>query len=106
MGLRDFIVTPIFIIIILALAYVIRPQVTYFNTRKYFLPALLLKMFGAIALGLIYQFYYAGGDTFTYHTHGSRPLWEAFMKSPYDGVKMFFSHGTYGPGLWEISENI
>lgn len=63
-------------------------------------------MFGAIALGIIYQFYYAGGDTFTYHTHGSRPLWEAFMNSPYEGVRMFFSHGTYGPGLWEISENI
>ncbi len=106
MELRDFIVTPIIIIIILVLAYIIRPKVTDFNTRKYFLPALLLKMFGAIALGIIYQFYYSSGDTFTYHTHGSRPLWEAFMNSPYEGVRMFFSHGTYGPGLWDIAEEI
>ena len=34
--------------------------------RRYFMPAFTLKIFGAIVLGLIYQFYYKGGDTLNY----------------------------------------
>jgi hypothetical protein len=34
--------------------------------RKFFMPAFTLKIFGAILLGIIYQFYYKGGDTLNY----------------------------------------
>ncbi|VAW29629.1 hypothetical protein MNBD_BACTEROID06-29, partial [hydrothermal vent metagenome] len=34
------------------------------TNRKYFLPALSLKMTGALLMGLLYYFYYGGGDTF------------------------------------------
>jgi hypothetical protein len=34
--------------------------------RKFFMPGLLLKFFGAITAGLMYQFYYGTGDTFSY----------------------------------------
>lgn len=35
---------------------------------EYFIPGLLLKMFGGIALGLTYYFYYKGGDTINYYS--------------------------------------
>jgi len=104
--LRDLIVTPILLIVIYSVAYFIRPRVTDSITRRYFFPALTVRIVGALALGFLYQFYYGGGDTFAYHTHGSRHLWEAFMDSPTQGVRYFFSGGEYGPGLWDISKKI
>jgi hypothetical protein len=34
---------------------------------EYFTRGLIVRIFGAIALGLIYFFYYGGGDTVNYH---------------------------------------
>ncbi len=106
MELRDFIVTPIVVMLVYIVAYYVRPFCTDAINRAYFIPALTVKMVGAIAVGFIYQFYYASGDTFTYHTHGSRLIWEAFMESPMEGIRIYFAHGTYGPGLWEIADKI
>jgi hypothetical protein len=104
--LRDFIVTPFVIVFVYAVAYMVRGRVTDAVTRPYYFPALSLKIFGAIALGFIYQFYYGGGDTFAYHTHGSRHIWEAFMDSPQEGLKLLFAEGQYGPGYWDYAEKI
>lgn len=106
MELRDLIVTPIVLFAVYAAAYIIRPWVTDDVNRKYFLPALTVRIIGALAVGFIYQFYYEGGDTFAYHTHGSRPLWEAMMDSPINGIRMLFSNGEYGPGIWETANRI
>ncbi len=89
MEIRDLIVTPLVIILVYIVAWLVRPFVTDSINRKYFFPALTLKIIGAIALGFIYQFYYRGGDTFNYHTFGSRIIWEAFMESPANGLKIF-----------------
>lgn len=106
MELRDFIVTPLLLLLIYGFAYFLRPYLTTETNRKYFIPGLTVRIVGAIALGIVYQFYYTSGDTFTYHTHGSRPLWEAIMKSPVDGFKYLFSNGQYGEGLWTISQEV
>jgi hypothetical protein len=37
--------------------------------RPYYLPGLYAKLGGAIFIGLIYQYYYGGGDTFNYFIH-------------------------------------
>jgi len=37
--------------------------------RKYFIPGLSVKIIGAISIGLIYHYYYKGGDTFDYFFH-------------------------------------
>lgn len=103
---RDLLVTPIFILLIIMVAYVIRPKFTDEITKKYFLPALLLKIFGAIAVGIIYQFYYGGGDTFAYHTHGSRHIWEAFTDSYDTGVRIFFNGDRYGDGMYKYTSRI
>lgn len=93
MELRDFIVTPIIILLVYAVAYIVRPYVTTDITRRYFLPALTVRIIGALLLGILYQFYYSGGDTFNYHTHGSRIIWEAMMENPLEGIKLMFASG-------------
>jgi hypothetical protein len=104
--IRDLIVTPLLIFVVYATAYFIRPYVTDAINYRYYFPALTLKLFGAIALGLVYQFYYGGGDTFAYHTHGSRPIWEAFMESPSRGFELLFSTGDMSGRNWNISSKI
>lgn len=106
MELRDLIVTPIVIFITYAFAYVIRPWVTDGVTRRYFFPALTVRILCALAVGFLYQFYYDGGDTFAYHTHGSRPLWEAIVESPTNGFRLLFLDGEYGPGIWRTANQI
>lgn len=77
------------------------------ETRKYFLPALWVRFIGAIALGLIYQFYYDGGDTFNYFTHGSKWIWEAFLDSPMKGLSLLFSSGGERvPETFEFTQHI
>ena len=104
MDLRDFAVTPIFIILIYGIAYFIRPWMTDPVNRKYFFPALTVKIIGAIALGFIYQFYYTGGDTFNYHTYGSRIIWETFMDNPADGIRLWWNDKS--PDLFQYSSRI
>lgn len=106
MELRDFVVTPVVIMVVYFGAYLVRPYVTDAVTRKYFLPALTVRIIGAVALGLVYQFYYGGGDTFNFHTHGSRHIWEAFMDSPSTGIQMMLSDGHHQPGFYKYSSQI
>lgn len=84
----------------------VRPHVTDGVNRKYFFPALTLKIFGAIALGFLYQFYYDGGDTFNFHTIGSRVIWEAFWESPGKGFDLLLSRGEYLAGTYGYASKI
>lgn len=87
-------------------AYLIRPYLTDETTRVYFYPAFLVKIFGALALGFIYQFYYSGGDTYNFHTHGSRIIWEALIDSPTTGLSMIFSNGEHSSEYYNYSSRI
>ena len=104
--LRDIIVTPLVLVVVLTSAYFIRPRVTDSITRKYFLPALYVKIVGALAVGFIYQFYYGGGDTYNFHSYGSRHIWEAFMDNPATGFKLLFSDGSSEVGIYKYSSLI
>src|SRR5687767_2937085 len=42
------------------------------SLRKFFWPALLLKLIAGICLGLVYTYYYSVGDTFLYFQDGVR----------------------------------
>lgn len=72
---------------------------------RYFFPALTVKILGAIALGFIYQFYYTGGDTYNFHTYGSRQVWLAFTESPQDAFKILFG-STDQIGLYKYTSKI
>ncbi len=64
----DCLLTPIYVLLILFIAYYIKRR--YIQTQdeyRYFIPGLIVKMIGAIALGLVYYYYYKGGDTINYY---------------------------------------
>lgn len=64
----DFALLPIVIGILFAIAYRIRNKKYSVRNplRKYYIPALAVKVFGAVFIGLIYSYYYNGGDTYYY----------------------------------------
>ncbi|MFD2720955.1 hypothetical protein ACFST9_19700 [Hymenobacter monticola] len=92
MELSDLFLAPLYLAILYGLAYAIRPSVTNQFTKPFFIPALTLKFVGAISLGLIYQFYYKGGDTFNYYWH-STIIHEAFAKSFSTGFQLILDNG-------------
>jgi hypothetical protein len=106
MGLQDLIVTPVYLILLYALAYWIRPKVTNRDTRKYFIPGLTVKFVGAIALGLVYQFYYGGGDTLNYYNLGAKWIWEAFLDAPLKAMNLIFAGSEYPGNGFEYAARI
>ncbi len=106
MELRDLIVTPIVIILVYVVAWFVRPYCTDQVNRKYFMPGLTVRIIGALAVGFIYQFYYNGGDTFSFHTHGSRQVWEAFMDDPIKGIRLWINDPADQVGLFKYSSRM
>ncbi len=106
MEIKDLFITPIWLFVIYIFAFIIRPHVTDSVTRKYFILGLTLKIVGAVSLGLIYQFYYGGGDTYNFFTHGSKYIWEAFMESPSLGIKLIFAGNEYQPDTFSYASKI
>ena len=98
--------TPLLIFAVYIAAFFIRPFVTDPTNRGYFFPALSFRIFGALALGLLYQFYYNGGDTFNYHTHGSRHIWNAFVDDPAIGMRLLFGNHDSEIGVYQYSSKI
>ena len=103
----DLIIGPIYFLVILFLAYFLRPYFTDRDTKRYFIPALTLKMIAAICLGLLYQFYYAGegGDTFGYY-YGARRIWGFFLENPSDAFRIIFWDGEFGGGMYALVSRI
>ena len=72
LSIYDILLTPLYIIG----AYTYGYYVTKKNIRSkpeytYFTKGLMVRVFGAIALGLVYFFYYSGGDTTNYYQTSS-----------------------------------
>lgn len=107
MELRDLIVTPFFILLVYAGAHLVRPYVCDGVNYRYFFPALTVKIIGALAVGVIYQFYYDGGDTYNFHTHGSRHIWNAFVDDPFRALQLIFLPTEWhSPGLYTYTSRI
>jgi hypothetical protein len=90
--LRDLLLTPLYLLVIYLLAYALRPLLTDRFTRSYFIPGLSVKIFGALALGFIYQFYYGGGDTFNFFNNAGF-IWEAFLDAPLKALQLLATSG-------------
>ncbi|GAA5033454.1 hypothetical protein GCM10011506_25760 [Marivirga lumbricoides] len=106
MSSQDFIITPITFLVLMLLAYIMREVTSDDETKKYFYPALLLKMIGAIGVGIIYQFYYGGGDTFTYFTHGASHIFDAFQDDFSKGIKLLTANGEWDPETYKYASRI
>ena len=70
------------------------------------MPALIFKMAGAVALGMLYQFYYGGGDTFGYFTHGAKQIYQAFYDDPAIAARLIFSDNDYAGGVYQYASRI
>lgn len=88
MELKDIFLGPLFLAIVYGMAYLFRPKLTNKLNRKYFIPALTIKMYGVLFFSFVYQFYYGGGDTFAYH-HDTGVFLETLKESPIMFFKMF-----------------
>ncbi|AMM51672.1 hypothetical protein TH61_11460 [Rufibacter sp. DG15C] len=111
MDYKDLILTPIYLIIVYIIAYRIRPKVTNKLTKRYFIPAITVKLFGAIGVGCLYFFYYGGGepggtgDTFNYFKESS-VIHEAILESPTLGLKILFKEAGYDPEAYKYISRI
>jgi hypothetical protein len=81
--LDDLIWSPVYLILVLLAAAFIRNSMYRMDNpiRKYFMPGLMVKLLGGISVGLIYAFYYTGGDT-TEFFNNSIVFNSAFGDSP------------------------
>jgi hypothetical protein len=67
LSIFDLLLTPIYLLIAWLVASGIRQKKIHDNPEyKYFVSGLFTKILGAYALGLVYFYYYAGGDTINY----------------------------------------
>ena len=66
---HDWLLAPFFLGLLYSIALLLRKRYTknYPFTRGYFMPALVLRFFGCLCFGLLYQYHYNGGDTWAYH---------------------------------------
>lgn len=89
--LLDFLVLPFVLLFVYAIAYRYRNRHYPGNHpyRKYFIPGLTLKIAGAIFIGLVYEYYYRGGDTMNYFYH-ARVINSSFADSPVKWVNLLF----------------
>jgi hypothetical protein len=87
----DFILTPIYIIFLVAYTKTFVER-KYKNTpiQKYILPALYTRIIGCIASTFMYEYYYGGGDVYSYFA-GSLCLDDALIDDPTMGIGMFFN---------------
>lgn len=87
----DFLILPFLLAAIYFFAYAYRNS-HYTNNhpyRKYFIPALTVKIISAIFIGLFYEYYYGGGDTFNFFYH-AKVINSSFSESPETWFNLLF----------------
>ena len=104
MELKDLYVTPFYLAIIYAIAYGFRPSVTNVYTKKYFIPALTVKIVGAIALGILYHTLYAG-DTNNYYRQAGI-IYKAFGDSFAAGLELVTTSGDITPAIRKYTDQL
>ena len=104
MELKDLYITPFYLAIIYLVAYQIRPAVTNVYTRKYFIPALTVKVIGAIALGILYHTLYAG-DTNNYYAQAG-VVYHAFGDSFAAGLELVTTSGDVTPAIQKYTDQL
>jgi hypothetical protein len=68
----DLLLLPIYIVLAISYGFWVKNRKLKEHPEyKYFVSGLIVRIFGAIALGLVYFFYYGAGDTTNYHQTAS-----------------------------------
>lgn len=93
MDVFDALLSPFYLTLVLFLAYKYKAKHQHEGEAyNYFIPGLLAKIIGAICLGLVYFYYYGGGDTVNYFNtanafvnllfENTEDFWHVFLGSP------------------------
>ena len=61
---------------------------------KYYVKGILVKVFGAVSVCLIYQFYYTGGDTINYYL-SAKAISNLIFKDSNAFIDVLFGHNSY-----------
>ncbi len=104
MELKDLYITPFYLAIIYVIAYGVRDSVTNVYTKKYFIPALTVKIIGAISLGILYHTLY-GGDTNNYY-HQAGIVYHAFGDSFAAGWELVTTSGDVTPAISRYTDQM
>lgn len=90
MDIFDLLFAPLYLIAVLFFAYKYKTKHEHENEAyKYFLPGLIAKFVGAIGLGLVYFYYYGGGDTVNYF-NTARAFSDTLINNPSDFIHLYF----------------
>lgn len=99
----DYLLLPLYLVIIYILANNFKNK--YYPPghpwRKYFIPALNVKIIGAIFIGLLYQYYYGAGDT-AYYFIQSQVVNEAIAQNPTKGFTLLLHIPKYYEGDYQM----
>ncbi|MDB5005123.1 MAG: hypothetical protein JWQ34_3348 [Mucilaginibacter sp.] len=91
----DYILLPFYLFLIYRIAYYFRNK--YYPQghpyRSYLIPGLTAKIAGAIFIGLIYNYYYAGGDSLNFFYH-SKIINSTFTKSFGSWIRLITHHAN------------
>ena len=104
MELKDLYITPVYLAIIYLIAYGLRSSVTNVYTRRYFIPALSVKVIGAIALGILYHTLYSG-DTNNYYRQAGI-VYNAFGDSFAAGWELVTTSGDVTPAIQKYTDQL
>ena len=105
-SLNDFLFTPIYLFVIYFIFYQVRSSFTNKNTRRFFIPAITVKIIGALSLGIIYYHYYGGGDTTQYYKE-STVIIEALSYDPIIAAKLLLtSDGSFDSHTYPFASRI
>ena len=91
LSILDFALLPFYMGFIYLIAYRRRNNTLLRKNplAKYYIPALSVKIFGALFIGLIYGYYYKGGDTY-YYFNQAQVLNSSFNESPLKWINLLF----------------
>lgn len=86
----DLIIAPIYLVIFFFVAHSIRSKhIDQDPSYKYYVPGLMVKMIAAIAVCLVYVYYYGNGDTINYHMDCVATS-KMFLKHPWQAIRFTF----------------
>ena len=91
--LMDYALAPFYLLVVFIIAYWIRARHRDNPIYKYFIPGLFVKIFGGIAFGMVYAYYYGFGDTFNYFA-GANALYDMLTTNAFEFSEAFFSSSS------------
>ncbi len=105
---KDYLLAPFFLLVIYTVAILIRNK--FYATsplKKYFIPGLTVKLFGALFSGMIYWYYYKSGDTIHYFLRTQTVYNNVYQHNFVIFMRVIFADpSVYDPDLTGILKSV